>query len=94
VTTVRVIVSDELIAAGVRHCPSCCPVGRAVAGLFPGSRRTAVVPIRGSGWHVRVYGPGREYRAARLPGEVCRWLDDYVNGVAVEPMEFDLTLEG
>ena len=91
--TVRVTVTDDLIAAGVRHCPSCCPVGRAVAGLFPDARRVSVVPVRGDRWHVRVYGPGRAYKSARLPGEACRWLDCYVNGVAVEPIEFDLTFE-
>jgi hypothetical protein len=89
--TLRVELTADLIAAGVRHSAADCPVALAVARLCPAAVRVCVVPVRPAGWVCRVYGPGRRFRSGGLPAAAAKWVAAYTDGAGgMEPMAFDL----
>jgi hypothetical protein len=92
--TLRVELTADLIALGVRHSAAGCPVALAVARLCPAAVRVAVVPVRPAGWVCRVYGPGRRFRSGGLPAAAAKWVAAYTDGDDPGPMAFDLVLEG
>jgi hypothetical protein len=94
----RVELTADLIAAGVRSSPTGCPAALAVLPHCPDARRVCVVPVRGIGggaWVCRVYGPGRRFRSGELPPAAAAWVGAYTGGAeGLGPIGFDLNLEG
>lgn len=86
--TIRVEVTADDIAAGVRRSTCRCPVARALSSLFPGEN------VRVSFDTMAVFKPGGDnLKRWSTPREVVRFIETFDAGsTSLKPFAFDLEL--
>jgi hypothetical protein len=89
---VKVQVTAEDIADGLRGCVSACPVARALARVLTSRAGVKVDgPIYPHGWTAKAYSLGRRYELP-LPDAVAQFAISFDDSDAVKPGPFEFEL--